>query len=103
MSNVSKALRIGLGSVSEVAIEIANLPPNLEGTANLIRNCATHLEALIATDANNNSAVVLCCAVLNSKFRESGDMWRCKDNGELEKNYIGTGPARDAIADLLGV
>jgi hypothetical protein len=103
MTSQDKALRRGIGSLADVAGCLGNIPRADAEIMDCVRQSCDRLAQLLSSEEYAETARAIACAVLNSNFRETGDLWQLDDKGGLTKNYISTGSPRDAIADLAGL
>jgi hypothetical protein len=103
MADSTKALLCGMGGVGDVAAALCNLPKTEGAMVHNVQNVAIGLGDLLLTADGRRAATALACSVLNASFATTGKLWRVKDDGGLDDNYIGSGAGRDAIVDLLGL
>lgn len=99
----SKALRSGLGSIEDVACELANLPEDEGELADAIKQAAKLLIKIAYGFNSSGNVAALLCASMNVSFRETGMLWRTDNKGRACNNYITASEGRDAIADLAGL
>lgn len=103
MPSQVKALGRGIGTLADISACLSNLPASDIGFSELIKDACLSLHELLQDERFADSALAIACGVLNSRFRDTGDLWRLADKGNMDKNYIGPGAGRDAIADLAGL
>lgn len=97
------ALRLGIGTIDEVGIAVANLPVGYHSTSQDLLRLSGLLCDLVKGDEGRRGVLALLCACLNEKMQETGKLWQIDSDCMLDSTYFVAGEGRDAVAMLIGV